>query len=428
MHTAKPKRAGKRNRQRRERTKDREREGEDARAHVREICILQLPKTVAVHVWFAGIAKYKNLYGLDANSRAERYHLLGILVTIVLDLGMTYAELCEMTGVAAIWKTYCLRSPDGSVPRERWQRESQQALAYLQSSFLANKPVKILGEVQIMLQHHVEVRRRMHEPYRVRRATTPTELHDDYLRSQPEDEIDTAADDDASNIVAAAYHGQRDVVQRFLDAGEDPNTTRSGTAIIFFAASKNHLDVARLLVEHNADLDKADGGIGASGLKMASQQGLTDMVKMLLDLKADVNSRDENKQTPLHTAAGHGNPMVVAELIAANADLDADTSGMVTHYNATPLMRAAGRNQGATTSALIAARADVNKADTGPGKDGTTALITAAKNNSIEVVEILIAAGVDLTVRNKDGSTAYDVAIQHDHAVVAKLLEAVPHG
>lgn len=63
--------------------------------------------------------------------------------------------------------------------------------------------------------------------------------------------------------------------------------------------------MVRLLVEeHGAAVDARDGALCTS-LHAASEGGHPGMVVLLLQLGAQINARNRNKQTPLHYACGY---------------------------------------------------------------------------------------------------------------------------
>ena len=63
--------------------------------------------------------------------------------------------------------------------------------------------------------------------------------------------------------------------------------------------------------------------------------------------------------------------------------------------------------------------ADINAVD----ENGYTELMRAAERNDIEKLESLIAAGADLNISSKDGSTAYRIALGRDHYAAGIILE-----
>ena len=70
---------------------------------------------------------------------------------------------------------------------------------------------------------------------------------------------------------------------------------------MLMASEGGHLDVARLLIEAGADIDKAVDG-GYTPLYIASQEGHLEVVKTLLDSGADATLATKDGVTPLKAA------------------------------------------------------------------------------------------------------------------------------
>ena len=121
------------------------------------------------------------------------------------------------------------------------------------------------------------------------------------------------------------------------------------------------------------------------------------------------------KNTALLEAAREGHAEVVRLLLAAEADVNAQTQAGVTS-----LMWAAGNGHADVVRLLLAAEADVNA----QSQAGSTALMDAALNGHAEVVRLLLAAGADVNAQNQAGFTALLDAAGNGHAEVVWLLLA----
>ncbi|KAI8514586.1 Unconventional myosin-XVI [Branchiostoma belcheri] len=121
-----------------------------------------------------------------------------------------------------------------------------------------------------------------------------------------------------------------------------------------------------------------------TALHVASVNGKTGVVKLLIQHGADVEARNEADRTALHWASGQGQTGVVKLLIQHGADLEARDN------------------------------------------DDRTALHWASRNGYTRIVELLIQHGADVGARDKNDRTALHVASLYEHTGVVELL--IQHG
>ena len=59
------------------------------------------------------------------------------------------------------------------------------------------------------------------------------------------------------------------------------------------------------------------------------------------------------------------------------------------------------------------------------GKDdhGNTSLILAARENNLEIVQILLEGGADINIRDEDGHSVLMIAKEEGHSEIAEFLE-----
>jgi len=91
---------------------------------------------------------------------------------------------------------------------------------------------------------------------------------------------------------------------------------QSGRTPLHLAASRGHLDVARLLVESGADVD-ARSEFGYTPLHVAAMEGYLDVARLLVESGADVDARDKKGRTPLDLARKGGHREVMKLLKSA---------------------------------------------------------------------------------------------------------------
>ncbi len=187
-----------------------------------------------------------------------------------------------------------------------------------------------------------------------------------------------------------------------------------GMAPLHFAAINRRVDILRLLVEQKADLEIRDDS-GRTPLAWAIMRDAgVEVVGALLDSGANIETADRFGWTPLLYAAQVGNTEVVASLLARNAALPIATP------NGRRLLQLAVQN-GMThlLSLLIAKGADVRTVD----QDGTTLLHAAAAGGHTEIIESLLAQGLDINQRG-NGWTPLHYAADRGHVAAVELLIA----
>jgi len=85
---------------------------------------------------------------------------------------------------------------------------------------------------------------------------------------------------------------------------------------LMLAALNNQLDIAKVLIEKDADVNKP----GWAPLHYAASKGHVEMMALLLDNDAYIDAESPNKTTPLMMAAMYGSTSAVKALLEAGAD------------------------------------------------------------------------------------------------------------
>ncbi|KAF7977136.1 hypothetical protein HWV62_4537 [Athelia sp. TMB] len=94
------------------------------------------------------------------------------------------------------------------------------------------------------------------------------------------------------------------------------------TLSVHSAAQNNQLSLLRSLVSEVPKQVNAVDVDGRTPLHWAASSGSIDIVRYLIDQKAEVDKADGSGWTPLHIASSAGQEEVVKELVGAGADVD----------------------------------------------------------------------------------------------------------
>jgi ankyrin repeat protein len=187
-------------------------------------------------------------------------------------------------------------------------------------------------------------------------------------------------------LIAAAERGDSAAVQRLLrdGAGVGARDDRGRTALLA-ATHGNRVEAARLLIAAGADVNAKDA-IEDSPFLYAGAEGRDDILKMALAAGADLASTNRYGGTALIPAAHHGHVETVKILLATAIDRD--------HVN----------------------------------KLGWTALLEAVilgdgEVRHTEIVRLLVAAGANVNLRDRDGMTPLAHARHRGFAAMARILE-----
>jgi ankyrin repeat protein len=215
-------------------------------------------------------------------------------------------------------------------------------------------------------------------------------------------------------LVTAAQEQDRNAVRRLLAEGVDVNTPRpDGATPLLWAAHWDDLEIVDLLLRAGAKVNAADEQ-GVTPLALACENGSAAMAAKLLAAGAAANGAQVNGVTPLMNAARTGNIKIAQLLIAhgASARTPIPSTGQ------TALMWATADGHVAMMRELLAAGADVHA----QSSIGFTPLLFAARNGDLDAAKVLLASGADLNESGSDGTHALPLAIVSGHDAFALFL------
>ena len=244
------------------------------------------------------------------------------------------------------------------------------------------------------------------------------------------------------------------------------NDSLEGKTPLIIAVGNSYFETAKILIENGADVNSVDfegwsalsyavnnGDIGIAKLLLTNKakikgelllaikspivESRIDMMKLLIDNKANINYTDDDGFTPLNIAIETGNMETVKLLITNGADVNSlmqdgvsligyaiaqnnmdllqiliENGANVNNTNGdswadTPLMTASRLGLDNVVRILLTRNADINATDI----NGNTALHTAALNSQLSVIKLLLEKNPNLDIQNKVGNTALHLAV-----------------
>ena len=170
-------------------------------------------------------------------------------------------------------------------------------------------------------------------------------------------------------------------VEALLQRGFDPNTVNpEGVPALIRALQEQSYKAAHVLAANRQTRPEVRNARDESPLMLAALRGREALVQVLVSRGASVNKQG---WTPLHYAATGGHLRVVAFLIGAHADVNAESP------------------------------------------NGTTPLMMAAMYGNSDVVKLLLESGAEAYPHNDQGLTAEDFATKAGREDSARLIRQV---
>ncbi|KAI0420564.1 hypothetical protein F5X98DRAFT_11335 [Xylaria grammica] len=185
-----------------------------------------------------------------------------------------------------------------------------------------------------------------------------------------------------------------------------------GKTILISASESKYSVMVKVLLEMGADIEATDEG-GRGPLRMAVSYRNTEVLELLLRAGANLEAANAKGQTPLWIASSRGRAKGLELLLKAGANLEAANAN-----GQTPLWIASSRGNTKVVELLLKAGANLEAADA----KGQTPLWIASSRGRAEVVGLLINHGASLSACVYDGETALDIALKSCSTKIVELL------
>ncbi|XP_046360028.2 uncharacterized protein LOC124137670 isoform X2 [Haliotis rufescens] len=219
----------------------------------------------------------------------------------------------------------------------------------------------------------------------------------------------TLVDTDGDSLLHLACQvGNTAIVQHVLSPSNINSRGRHGWTPVMAAAVSGHESVFDLLVSNQADLTLVDTD-GDSLLHLACRGGNTAIVQHVLS-PSNINSRGENRWTPVMVAAVSGHQSVFDLLVSNQADLTlVDTDG-------DSLLHLACRGGNTAIVQHVLSPSNINSR----GENRWTPVMVAAVSGHQSVFDLLVSNQADLTLVDTDGDSLLHFACQGGNTAIVQ--------
>ncbi|MEI6513700.1 MAG: ankyrin repeat domain-containing protein [bacterium] len=186
------------------------------------------------------------------------------------------------------------------------------------------------------------------------------------------------------------------------------------SAALFKAVRAGNLKKVRTLIAKGVDMNSTDDD-GQTPIMIAVKSRYVEVAKLLIEKDAegaDINAKDKRGDTALMFAAQEGFTNTVKMLIELGADVNATNI-----ENETPLIYATFGGHTKTVKALLDMGANANS----QAGSGYTALIIAAEHGYSEIAELLLEKGAEFRLAN--GMNAYNIAVEKGNTKIVDIIK-----
>jgi ankyrin repeat protein len=201
-------------------------------------------------------------------------------------------------------------------------------------------------------------------------------------------------------------------------SGTTKQMARDNEKALLVAARNDSVAVRRLL-EQRVKADVRDEH-GRTALLLAVRHNQVEVARLLIEAGADVNAQDSMQDSPLLFAGAEGRLEILRLILKAKPNFK-----VYNRYGGTALIPACERGHVEVVKELIKTDIDMNHIN----RLGWTALLEAiilseGGPRHQEIVRLLVKAGANVNLADKDGVSPLHHARQRNYANIVKILEA----
>jgi hypothetical protein len=203
---------------------------------------------------------------------------------------------------------------------------------------------------------------------------------------------------------------RRECIEKIKDKNAEV-TLQAMHALTISVITGDVATLQRMLSDSPQQVNVVDAA-GRALIIIAIENKQLDIIKTLISYDADVNLMSKAGFSPLAVAVNGGDEIIVRTLVMADGELVQPDCNTILHS-------AISQDQVQRVRLLLLARVPVDNQD----YQGSTPLHVAARLGSTSVLKMLLAAGADPSIRDKEGHTAKDVAVMSNQHGSVQVLD-----
>ncbi len=215
-----------------------------------------------------------------------------------------------------------------------------------------------------------------------------------------------------------ARQRQHAALETVLRSALDPAEITRPDAALLHAAERGDADEVARSLRAGAKVESRDSR-GRTPLLIAATHDRLDVARLLVAMGADPDAVDDQHDTPWLVTGVTGSVPMLEALLPATPDLR-----ILNRYGGTSLIPASERGHVDYVRRVLSTGIDVDHVN----RLGWTALLEAVilgdgGPDHQQIVRLLLAAGADRSIPDRDGVTALEHARARDHAGLVRLLQ-----
>lgn len=220
-------------------------------------------------------------------------------------------------------------------------------------------------------------------------------------------------------LALSVQNGNLEITRFFLRLGANPEAKNAkGETRVYQAVKKGHYDCLVALLEAKADPNLDDPCQNDTPLHYAVQYGATKVTSALVRAGAKLDKELKNGWTSLHVAAQESTIEILDILLNGQQTLPKQLINAQDNQGNTALHLAVAANMIDNAVWLLKYKANPLLFNT----LGNTTLHEAAKAGFIEIIKILLKAGVPAELKNEKGLSARQLAESNNQDAATQVL------